>query len=93
MPRIVVLAQGGIVSERGPHAALLQQGGLYCAMWQAQLDAAGPVGGGGGNDDAEPLSTQQCRQCVEYACACCAKHGTHARRAPHAPTQATPTAL
>lgn len=36
---IIVLEQGSI-AERGTHAALLKQGGLYAAMWDRQLEAS-----------------------------------------------------
>jgi ATP-binding cassette, subfamily B, heavy metal transporter len=35
---IIVLSQGGIV-ERGTHAVLLEQGGVYAAMWNRQREA------------------------------------------------------
>jgi ATP-binding cassette subfamily B protein len=46
---IIVIADGRI-AERGTHAALLEQGGLYATMWQRQLhgldevSAAAPLG-------------------------------------------------
>jgi len=36
---IIVLEQGSI-AERGTHAKLLEQGGLYAAMWDRQLEAS-----------------------------------------------------
>ena len=40
---IIVLSYGEIV-ERGPHATLIDQGGAYAAMWQAQHKVVGEKG-------------------------------------------------
>jgi ATP-binding cassette subfamily B protein len=36
----ILVIEGGRIAERGDHAALLRQGGLYAAMWRRQQEAA-----------------------------------------------------
>jgi hypothetical protein len=45
----VCATQEGLIAERGTHAQLIQQGGLYAEMWTRQAEAAAveEVGGSG----------------------------------------------
>jgi ATP-binding cassette subfamily B multidrug efflux pump len=42
MDELIIMEQG-VVAERGPHAALLAQGGIYAALWAHQ--SGGFLGG------------------------------------------------
>lgn len=65
---LIAVLDGGVVAESGTHADLIALGGLYCSMWNKQVEAANrPVGeassadlasmaGGKGSDSSASLA-------------------------------------